>query len=136
MTVVPVERAGMASGVSGTMRFSGIVIGFAALGAILFHRIASDLGRALHGVDTGERIEIAHLIANGNIGSAEAALISHGAVAEIARQSLAHGYTILILTASVVGFVAAAVSWILIDPAETPAHPKLSVPVPMEVSID
>jgi predicted MFS family arabinose efflux permease len=32
MTVVPVERAGMASGISGTMRFTGIVIGFAALG--------------------------------------------------------------------------------------------------------
>ena len=41
MTVIPAERAGMASGVSGTMRFTGIVLGFAALGVILFSRIST-----------------------------------------------------------------------------------------------
>ncbi len=40
MTVIPAERAGMASGVSGTVRFTGIVIGFAALGVVLFSRIS------------------------------------------------------------------------------------------------
>jgi hypothetical protein len=136
MTVIPVERAGMASGVSGTMRFSGVVIGFAALGAILYHRISENLGQALHGVDEVDRIEIARLVANGNVRAAAAALTSHGAVPEIARQSFGHGYTSLILVASIVAFVAAVISWILIDPAETPAHPKSSVLVTMDISID
>jgi hypothetical protein len=35
MTVISRERSGMASGVSGTVRFSGLVIGIAALGAVL-----------------------------------------------------------------------------------------------------
>jgi EmrB/QacA subfamily drug resistance transporter len=136
MTVIPVERAGMASGVSGTMRFSGVVVGFAALGAILFERIASNLNQVLPGIDESARVEITRLIANGNVESAAAALTSHGAATELARQSLGHGYVGLVLAASVVAFVAAAVSWILIDPAETPAHPRSSVPLAAEMSID
>ena len=41
ITTIPPARAGMASGMSGTIRFSGLVIGFAALGAILVSRISS-----------------------------------------------------------------------------------------------
>jgi hypothetical protein len=136
MTVIPVERAGMASGISGTMRFSGVVVGFAALGAVLFQRIASNLNQALPGIDESARVEITRLIANGNVESAGAALTSHGAMAQLAFQSLAHGYVSLMLAASAVGFITAAVSWVLIDPAETPAHPKAAVPVVAEVSID
>src|SRR6202007_1899971 len=36
MTVFPPERAGMAAGMGGTVRFTGIVLGFATLGALLF----------------------------------------------------------------------------------------------------
>lgn len=35
MAVIPPDRAGMASGISTTARFSGILIGFATLGAVL-----------------------------------------------------------------------------------------------------
>jgi EmrB/QacA subfamily drug resistance transporter len=136
MTVIPVERAGMASGVSGTMRFSGVVIGFAALGAILFQRIALNLEQAAPGMDEGTRGQITRLIANGNVDSAVTILTSHGALPQIARQSLGQGYAGLMLTASVVAFVAAAVAWILIDPAETPAIPEAVVPVAAEVSVD
>jgi hypothetical protein len=41
ISVIPPTRAGMASGMSGTIRFSGLVIGFAALGAILVSCICS-----------------------------------------------------------------------------------------------
>jgi EmrB/QacA subfamily drug resistance transporter len=136
MTVIPVERAGMASGVSGTMRFSGIVVGFAALGAILFQRIAANLDRAIPGIDESARAQITRLVANGNVESAANMLTSHGAMPELARQSLAQGYVSLVLTASVVAFVAAAISWVLIDPAETPALPRSAVPVVAEISID
>jgi hypothetical protein len=136
MTVIPVERAGMASGISGTMRFSGVVLGFAALGAILFQRIAANLNQALPGMDEATRVDITRLIANGNVGAAGAALSSHGAQAQLALQSLGHGYVSVMLAASGVGFIAAAIAWILIDPTETPAHPKSAVPIVAEVSID
>jgi hypothetical protein len=55
---------------------------------------------------------------------------------QIARQSLGQGYAGLMLTASVVAFVAAAVAWILIDPAETPAISEAFVPVAAEASVD
>ncbi|WP_429269888.1 MFS transporter [Paraburkholderia sp. EB58] len=136
MTVIPVERAGMASGISGAMRFSGVVVGFAALGAILFQRIASSLNQVLPGVDESARVEITRLIANGNVDSAGVALTSHGATVQLALQTLAHGYVSLMLAASAVGFIAAAIAWLLIDPAETPAHSKATVPVVTGVSID
>jgi hypothetical protein len=136
MTVVPVERAGMASGISGTMRFSGIVVGLAALGAILFQTIASNLSHALPGIDPQTRVEITRLIANGNLEGAARAIVSHGAAAEIALQSLGHGYVSLMLAASIVAFAAAAISWILIDPSETAAMSKSSPSPLAEFSID
>ena len=62
MTVIPRERSGMASGVSGTVRFSGLVIGIAALGGSVVrprchrrkkcsaarHRCRADLVSAKH----------------------------------------------------------------------------------------
>jgi predicted MFS family arabinose efflux permease len=35
MTIIPPDRTGMASGVSGAIRFTGVVVGFAALGFVL-----------------------------------------------------------------------------------------------------
>jgi hypothetical protein len=55
MTVIPAERAGMASGISGTMRFTGIVIGFAALGVVLFSRIATAIATALPALGESDR---------------------------------------------------------------------------------
>lgn len=43
MTVFPPERAGMAARMGGTVRFAGIVLAFAALGAVLFAVIVRDL---------------------------------------------------------------------------------------------
>ena len=38
---------GMASGISGTVRFAGLVVGIAALGAILYDRVAVSVADAL-----------------------------------------------------------------------------------------
>ena len=58
MTVIPVERAGMASGVAGTVRFSGIVVGFAALGAILVNRVSDTISAGLPADLAGERLAL------------------------------------------------------------------------------
>jgi EmrB/QacA subfamily drug resistance transporter len=139
MTVIPVERAGMASGVSGTMRFSGVVIGFAALGAILFQRIASHLDQAVPGFEESTRVQVTRLIADGNLDSAITVLTLHGALPQVARQSLGQGYAALLLAASVVAFVAAALAWMLMDPAETPPiaeSAESAVPVAAGVAVD
>src|SRR6201996_7255684 len=67
MTVIPKERAGMASGVSGTMRFSGLVIGIAALGAVLYGRIAAVIANALPEVSNTERLHLVHDITAGDL---------------------------------------------------------------------
>ncbi len=79
MGVVPPNRAGMASGISTTARFSGILLGFAILAGVLAtatrtlldtHEmapsfsdavVAGDLGRAIGTVAPGLRAEAVHL---------------------------------------------------------------------------
>jgi EmrB/QacA subfamily drug resistance transporter len=120
MTVIPVERAGMASGVSGTMRFSGIVVGFAALGAILFARIGGSVADALP---------------NGNLASATALLQAHDGATSIARSSLGYGYEGVLLAAGIIALSAAALCWWLVSAEETAPHEAAAAQV-MELSVD
>jgi EmrB/QacA subfamily drug resistance transporter len=136
MTVIPVERAGMASGVSGTMRFSGIVVGFAALGALLFYRIQVSIGRELPAISAHDKLEITRSIANGNLASAASLISSHQGLGSIARTSLGYGYEGVLLAASVVAFVASAVCWLLISAEETAPHHDRQSAMRLDVSID
>lgn len=67
MSVIPPDRAGMASGISTTARFSGILIGFATLGAVLSShvRVAAEarLAAAGHPVSPAllERVVVGEL---------------------------------------------------------------------------
>ncbi|WP_411851133.1 MFS transporter [Stenotrophomonas sp. LGBM10] len=67
MSVMPAERAGMASGISTTARFSGILIGFASLGAVLSSQVrasaAQRLAEAGHAVSPAllERVVVGEL---------------------------------------------------------------------------
>ena len=135
MTVIPVERAGMASGVSGTMRFSGIVVGFAALGAILFARIGASVADALPDLAAPDRQEITHAIADGNLASATALIHAHGGAASVARHSLGFGYEGVLLAASLVALSAAALCWWLVSSHETAPHEAAAVQV-LELSVD
>jgi hypothetical protein len=45
--VVPVERSGMASGISNTFRICGLATGVAALGAVFQHRVSASLEASL-----------------------------------------------------------------------------------------
>jgi hypothetical protein len=135
MTVIPVERAGMASGVSGTMRFSGIVVGFAALGAILFARIGASVADALPNLAGADRLAITHAIANGNLASATALIQAHHGAASIARNSLGYGYEGVLLAAGIVALSAAALSWLLVSAEETAPHDAAAVQV-LELSVD
>jgi hypothetical protein len=136
MTVIPVERAGMASGVSGTMRFSGIVVGFAALGALLFYRIQASIERELPAISAHDKLEITRSVANGNLASAASLISAHQGLGSIARASLGYGYEGVLIAASVVAFVASALCWLLISAEETAPHQDRNSTMRLDVSID
>jgi EmrB/QacA subfamily drug resistance transporter len=136
MTVIPVERAGMASGLSGTMRFSGIVVGFSALGAVLFYRVSASVLARFPNVSVDSRMAITHYIANGNVQAAALQMQPYGGGLSVARQSLAYGYLGLLLVAAVVALLSAAFCWWLIDPRETAPHGMAPTGESIAVSVD
>ncbi len=111
MSAIPPERAGMASGMSGTVRFSGIVIGFAALGAILFHRVAASVASgAPAGVDP---LALTHSITAGDLSGGAQGLAS------LALNSFGSGYQAILFVAAGMALVSSVLSWFLVRSADT-----------------
>src|SRR5258707_15117879 len=67
MTVIPKERSGMASGIAGTVRFTGLVVGIAALGAVLYSRVTLAVADALPKVSSADRATLVHDITAGRL---------------------------------------------------------------------
>lgn len=121
MSAIPPERAGMASGMSGTVRFSGIVIGFAALGAILFHRIAASVASgAPAGVDP---LALTHSITAGDLSGGAQGLAS------LALNSFGAGYQAILFVAAGMALISSVLSWFLVRSADTAptAHHRAAV---------
>jgi EmrB/QacA subfamily drug resistance transporter len=123
MTVIPPERAGMAAGVGGTVRFSGIVIGFAALGAILFEKVMSSLSHLVPTISNSELIVITQRVAAGDL--FDAVNLRQGSK-EDAMVSFAAGYQALFFAAGAFAILSAVASWLLIRYSDTP--PETSDP--------
>jgi EmrB/QacA subfamily drug resistance transporter len=126
MTVIPKERSGMASGVSGTVRFTGLVVGIAALGVVLYGRVAAVVADALPGADASDRQVLVQVITAGHLSAA--ALSDHGPVAvrALALASFAEGYQWLFLAGAIFMAVSTIVTWRLVSADETP---PVSAPV-------
>lgn len=120
MTVIPPERSGMASGVSGTVRFSGLVIGISALGAVLYGRVADFVATALAFLPAADRLALVHEITAGNLSAVRLAGQDPSLVQALARASFAGGYQALFLAAAVFLLVSAGLTWRLVSAAETP----------------
>jgi EmrB/QacA subfamily drug resistance transporter len=122
MTVIPAERAGMASGIAGTVRFSGLVLGFAALGAVLFTGVAGHVLLHFPMVSAQGRAEMTRLIVNGNFaGAAQVPGIQH-VDSSLLIEGFAHGYQVLMRIAAVAAVVATGLTWWLTDAKETAPH--------------
>ena len=119
MTVIPPERAGMASGISGTMRFTGIVIGFAALGVALFSRISSVITTALPAVDSTARFEFIREVASGNLSGNGLTSTATPALRALALESYTKGYATLFAIAAALCLVATVLTWWLVRDADT-----------------
>lgn len=125
MSVIPPERGGMASGIGATLRFTGLVTGITALGAVLvdhtrrhFVAAASALGTPLAHVHA----MVSHIVAGdlsgmlAGVAPSTAPLLRH-----VARDSFAAGFSTVLIGAAGIALVAAVASWILISAAETSA---------------
>jgi Major Facilitator Superfamily len=124
MTVIPAERAGMASGISGTMRFTGIVLGFAALGVVLFSRISVVMTSALPALDDTVRFGLIRDVASGDLSGSGIASASGTALHAIALKSFAEGYTALFAASAVLCLIAAMLCWRLVRASDTPPIAK------------
>jgi EmrB/QacA subfamily drug resistance transporter len=120
MSVIPKERSGMASGVSGTVRFSGLVIGIATLGAILYSGVTDAVRRALPDAGASDTLRLVQDITAGQL--AGVALPGHDAatVQAIAAASFASGYQWLFLAGSLFMLISTFLTWRLVSAAETP----------------
>jgi EmrB/QacA subfamily drug resistance transporter len=115
--VVEPARAGMASGINSTLRQVGVATGVAGFGTILASQVRSSVLDSLSGTAlAGHARLLAHTIAAG--GAAQA--IDHtppalrGLVAGSAHASLVSGLNTILLVSAVIGFAAAAASFLLI----------------------
>ncbi|MBN9053117.1 MAG: MFS transporter [Rhizobiales bacterium] len=110
MSVVPRERAGMASGISTTSRFSGILLGFAVLSGILATAVRADLSSA--GCGNGAcPPEFSEAVVAGDVGNAVAGLDTASHAASIARalEAYSHGFSAALLTSGILAIVSALV---------------------------
>jgi EmrB/QacA subfamily drug resistance transporter len=104
MSVMPAERAGMASGISTTARFSGILLGFATLGAVLSSQVraaaAERFAEAGHAVSPAllERVVVGEL-----------SMAADG-MGRLARQAYAGGAVYAFLTAAGIALAAMALT--------------------------
>jgi hypothetical protein len=113
MSTIAPERAGMASGISGTVRFSGIVLGFAALGAILFHGIAASVSRGLPSGAPDDWLSLTHSIAAGDLSGGALGLNS------LAVSSFGAGYQTILFVAATLALISALATWLLVRTADT-----------------
>lgn len=99
LMVVPPQRAGMAAGISNTLRIGGLATGVAALGALLQHRVASRLPELLPAAPHG----LAGAVTSGGTAAA-AALVPPGARAQTvlaARSAFVSGLNLALVAAAV-----------------------------------
>jgi len=120
MSLVPRERGGMASGIAGTMRFVGISLGLAALGAVLYGRVAALVTEALPGLGGGDRLRLIGEITAGDLSGVGRVQGATSALREIALASFAAGYQALFLASLCFMAAATLLTWRLVAASDTP----------------
>ena len=137
MSVIPPERGGMASGISGTLRFVGLVTGITGLGVVLASQTEKHFASGasllpLSGSDAHQTV--ARIIAGDIAGAAGQTPEPFRSVfAELACVSFASGFTTVLLAAGVTAALAAALTFGFVSPAETApvrlrAAPETAIP--------
>jgi EmrB/QacA subfamily drug resistance transporter len=126
MTVIPKERSGMASGISGAVRFTGILVGIAALGAVLYGRVTLAVAEELPKVASADRATLVYDITAGNLSGANLAGHDASSFRALATVSFASGYHALFLAGALFMLISTILTWRLVSPDETPPIPAPS----------
>jgi hypothetical protein len=121
MSVIPPERGGMASGISGTLRFIGLVTGITGLGVILAsgtqaHFIRTVAISGLSGsVADGAQIIVSRIISGDIAGALEhVAPAARAALIEVSRGSFAAGFTSVLIVAGGIAALGALLTALLV----------------------
>jgi len=129
MSTIAPERAGMASGIGGTLRFVGLVTGITGLGAILTHETGRSLAAATsvssmtHMGGAAANDLVSRIVAGDITGAATNLPASaQTAMIEAARQSFAAGFATVLVVAAAVAAIAAVLTYLFVSAAETAPH--------------
>jgi predicted MFS family arabinose efflux permease len=127
--VVPVERSGMASGISNTFRIGGLATGIAALGAVFQHRVSASLDASLGKLPAG----LAKAVASGGTHAAAAFQHGHPGIVEATRGAFAAGLNGILLIGAGLVLVGALAAVALVRARDfyrrpLPAPPAASTP--------
>jgi EmrB/QacA subfamily drug resistance transporter len=120
---IPAQRAGMASGLTATTRFVGLLVGIAALGAILAQVASRSFIAAgvAAGLDTGTAAELAKHVTSGDfavtVGTVPEAL--RASVWQVRNAAFANGFAAAALLAAAVAAAMALLTVLLVRRAET-----------------
>jgi predicted MFS family arabinose efflux permease len=112
IAVVPVQKAGMGSGINTTFRQVGIATGVAALGAVFQSRVETKLSELLPGAPPG----LAEAVSSGG-SRAAAGLVpkgQQGRVVEASKTAFVSGFNEILLIGALICFVAGALGFLLV----------------------
>lgn len=130
ISVVPTNRAGMASGITGTTRFVGLVSGITGLGAVLAGTATQSL-RALGQPLSAGRFDAWHplilKLVSGDAGDALSMVPPdlRGRMAEAMQASMSLGFAVTFAAAAMVAAICGILTVLLIRAAETaPTRPN------------
>ena len=133
MSVISPERGGMASGISGTVRFVGLVSSITGLGAVLTAVTMQHFQRLIAAAHEPELLKIspahaASLITTGDISTLLASfnMTQQATVLELARQSFALGFSAVLATAGVLGITACILTFLFVRTEDTKAKDDTS----------
>jgi EmrB/QacA subfamily drug resistance transporter len=120
---VPAQRAGMASGLLATTRFVGLLIGIAALGAVLAHVASRSFiaSGAAVGLDAATAAELAKHVTSGNVGGAFGTVPQalRASIWQIGHAAFADGFAAATLLAAAIAVATALLTLLLVRRAET-----------------
>jgi EmrB/QacA subfamily drug resistance transporter len=127
--VVEPRRSGMASGINSTFRQVGVATGIAAWGAIFQHQVTQKfLAEAGPAADRFRGANIADFVAFGG-----AQKTGNATVIRLAETAFDSGLNHILLIAGVIALAGAAVTAVLVRPADFVAHaPAAAPPQPVE----
>jgi MFS family permease len=125
MGTVPRHRAGMASGISTTSRFTGILLGFAGLGAVLASGVGSAIESSLMHSGVSVKNGFSEYVMAGDFERA-VAMYPHDlteTLKRLAQQSYSQGFASAFLIAALFALLASATVYVLMRSNQSESEP-------------